>query len=44
MSLEIATLCCLSHENDLTQELKLGGHKVSCEFNLEKKDNFFFGK
>jgi hypothetical protein len=29
-------------KNDLTQELKLGGHKVSCEFNLEKKDHFFW--
>ena len=29
-------------KNDLTQELKLRGHKVSCEFNLEKKDNFFW--
>jgi hypothetical protein len=25
-------------KNDLTQELKRRGHKVPCEFNLEKKD------
>jgi hypothetical protein len=25
-------------KNNLTQELKLEGHKVPCEFNLEKKD------